>query len=161
MFRRIEYFGAIGWVRHTRNARDESCLILLTSIAEMASQSKLRLALLKRDLNSWTFQSLGSADCKLICTMSITPLFSEGLSLKLDETLNTLWGVKEDPHGTPKSQRNNISQRNSYYLFSPGLEPGTSRRGWKSRRREDSKLLVFFSVASEMTNQFVLARTMY
>ena len=35
----------------------------------------------------------------------ITPLFSEGLSLKFDETLNTLWGVKEDPHGTPKSQR--------------------------------------------------------
>ena len=90
----------------------------------------------------------------------LTPLFSEGLSLKLDEILNTLWGVKEDPHGTPKSQRNNISQRNSYYLFSPGFEPGTSRRGRKSRRREDSKLLVFFSVASEMTNQFVLARTM-
>ena len=37
--------------------------------------------------------------------LSVTPLFSEGLSLKLDETLNTLWGVKEDPHGTPKSQR--------------------------------------------------------
>ena len=37
--------------------------------------------------------------------VATTPLFSEGLTLKLDETLNTLWGVKEDPHGTPKSQR--------------------------------------------------------
>ena len=62
--------------------------------------------------------------------------------------------------GPPKANKKDISQRNFYSLFSPGFEPGTSRRGRKSRRREDSKLLFFFSVASEMTNQFVLARTM-
>ena len=62
--------------------------------------------------------------------------------------------------GPPKAKEKDISWRNFYSLFSPGFEPGTSRRGRKSRRREDSKLLVFFSVASEMTNQFVLARTM-
>ena len=61
--------------------------------------------------------------------------------------------------GTPKAKEKDISRRNFYSPFSPGFEPGTSRRGRKSRRREDSKLLVF-SVASEMTNQFVLARTM-
>ena len=60
--------------------------------------------------------------------------------------------------GPPKAKEKDISRRNFYSLFSPGFEP--SRRGRKSRRREDSKLLVFFSVASEMTNQFVLARTM-
>ena len=62
--------------------------------------------------------------------------------------------------GPPKAKEKDISRRNFYSLFSLGFEPGTSRRGRKSRRREDSKLLVFFSVASEMTNQFVLARTM-
>ena len=62
--------------------------------------------------------------------------------------------------GPPKAKEKDISRRNFYSLFSPGFEPGTSHRGRKSRRREDSKLLVFFSVASEMTNQFILARTM-
>ena len=62
--------------------------------------------------------------------------------------------------GPPKAKEKDISRRNFYSLFSQGFEPGISRRGRKSRRREDSKLLVFFSVASEMTNQFVLARTM-
>ena len=61
--------------------------------------------------------------------------------------------------GPLKAKEKDISRRIFYSLFSPGFEPGTSRRGRKSRRREDSKLLVF-SVASEMTNQFVLARTM-
>ena len=59
----------------------------------------------------------------------------------------------------PKAKEKDISRRNFYSLFSPGFEPRTSRSGKKSRRRGDSKLLVF-SVASEMTNQFVLARTM-
>ena len=62
--------------------------------------------------------------------------------------------------GPPKAKEKDISRRIFYSLFSPGFEPGTSRRGRKSRRREDSKLLVFFSVASELTNQFVLARIM-
>ena len=35
----------------------------------------------------------------------ITLLFSEGLSSKLDETLNTLLGVTGDPLRTPKKQR--------------------------------------------------------
>ena len=61
--------------------------------------------------------------------------------------------------GPPKAKEKDISRRIFYSLFSPGFEPGTSHRGRKSRRREDSKLLVF-SVASEMTNQFVLARNM-
>ena len=60
----------------------------------------------------------------------------------------------------PKAKEKDVSRRNFYSLSSPGFETGTSRRGRKSSRREDSKLLVFFSVASEMTNQFVLARTM-
>ena len=62
--------------------------------------------------------------------------------------------------GPPKAKEKDISRRNFYSLFSLGFEPGTSRRGRKSRRREDSKLLVFFSVASEMKNQFILARTL-
>ena len=62
--------------------------------------------------------------------------------------------------GPPKAKEKDNSPRNFFSLFSPGFEPRTSRRDRKSRKREDSKLLVFFSVASEMTNQFVLARTM-
>ena len=62
--------------------------------------------------------------------------------------------------GPPEAKEKDILRKNFYSLFSPGFEAGTSRRGRKLRRREDSKLLVFFSVASEMTNQFVLARTM-
>ena len=62
--------------------------------------------------------------------------------------------------GLPKAKEKDISRRNFYSLFSPGFELGTSRRSRKSRRREGSKLLSFFFVDSEMTNQFVLARTM-
>ena len=62
--------------------------------------------------------------------------------------------------GPQKAKEKDISWRNFYSLSLPGFEPGTFRRGRKSSRREDSKLLVFFSVASEMTNQLVLAKTM-
>ena len=73
-----------------------------------------------------------------------TPLFSERLSLKLDETLNTLWGVKEDPHRTPKSQRKKYFREIFTPYFHRDLNPGPLVEAENQ-----------FSSASEMTNQFL------